>query len=60
MSDTISIGPNLTTALLITAVAFLVLALGVCLLYFRRRLSVEEARRKSVLDDYDKANYRYY
>ena len=58
MSATISIGPDLTTAILITAVAFLALALGICLLYFRRRLAAEETRHITDLADFNKTNYR--
>jgi two-component system sensor histidine kinase VicK len=43
---------------LITAVAFLALALGICLLYFRRRLRVEEAHRAAATADFEAAEYR--
>jgi two-component system sensor histidine kinase VicK len=47
-----------TTALLITAIAFLALTLGVCLLYFHRKLRVSEAGRISVTADFEAAEYR--
>jgi two-component system sensor histidine kinase VicK len=47
-----------TTAFLITAIAFLALALGIGLLYFHRRLRACEANRKSVNADFEAAEYR--
>ncbi|GHU63674.1 hypothetical protein AGMMS49983_07660 [Clostridia bacterium] len=48
----------MTTAILITAVSFLALALGVCLLYFRRRLQVGDARQTIMAADFAAADYR--
>jgi two-component system sensor histidine kinase VicK len=48
----------LTTAILIAAVAFLALALGIVLLYFHRRLRAAEARHAAITTDFEAADYR--